>query len=198
MALEKIRKSVLETAQKEADHIHRAARHAAEERLKNAREAASLEGERRYQSAVRAIDEEYARKLIQARGAANKGLLTRKNGRIQEVFQTAREMLLHLPPEEYAAVVRRLLGRAAGAEGGTLRVHPEEADLFGRVLAEFNAGRAADARVTLDAANPLPVRGGFRFVSPRYEVDQTLDTLFEEFEREMAPDIAARMFSVEP
>jgi len=41
----------------------------------------------------------------------------------------------------------------------------------------------------------LAERGGFVFVSEGFEVDQTLGTLLEDIQRELAPHIAAEMFA---
>ncbi len=194
MGLERISQSVLAAAKTEAEHLMKAAQHAAEERVTAAREAAEREGERQYQAAVRALEEEFARKLIQCRGAAGKDLLFRKNACLREVFDRAKAALLALPEPAYMEVMGRLLERAAGADGGTVRVHEEDCAWFQRLLMEFNRNRAVEAQVRLDDTAPLPERGGFWFSSGRYEVDQTLDTLLKDMERELAPQLAAELF----
>ncbi len=194
MGLERISESVLAAAKTEAEHIVKAAQHAAEERVEAAREAAEREGERQYQAAVRAIEEEFARKLIQCRGVAGKELLIRKNACLRGVFDCAKAALKALPETAYMEVMGRLLERAAGADGGTLRVHAEDRARFLRFLEAFNRNRAVEAQVRLEDAAPLPERGGFLFSSGRYEVDQTLDTLLKDMERELAPQIAAELF----
>ncbi|HPO16979.1 MAG TPA: V-type ATP synthase subunit E family protein [Candidatus Hydrogenedentes bacterium] len=193
MGLERISQSVLAAAKTEADHLLKAAHLAAEERVQDAREAAERDGERHYQNAVRTIEEEYARKLIQCRGRSGKDLLTRKNTCLRAVFNHAKAAVLALPENTYMAVMRRLLERAAGADGGALRVHNEERSRFQRLLDEFNRNRSPEAQVRLDTA-ALQVRGGFWFVCGKYEVDQTLDTILKDMERELAPQIAAELF----
>ncbi len=195
MALEQIKQAVHDTAKTEADYILKAARKSVEEKLGSARRAAELDSDRRYQAAARAVDEELARKLIQLQGAANKELLVRKNALLQGIFAQARERILGMDAAEYAAVMGRFLERAAEEHGGRLRVHPSEKSTFETLASAFNEGRAESLRVTVDDAQPLTERGGFIFVSEVFEVDQTLGTLLIDIEHELAPQIAAELFS---
>jgi len=194
MTLEHISQAVLDTARTEADHILKAAQKASEEKAKAGRQAAEADAERRYQAATRAIEEEFARKLIQVAGAHNKELLLRKNALLRSIFAEARKRILALPGSEYAGIMAKLLAAAAEKHGGRLRVHPDEKALFSDLLAKFNAGRPENQRVILDSLASLPERGGFLFVSADFEVDQTLDTLLADIEHEMAPSIAAEVF----
>lgn len=194
MALEQISQAVLDTARTEADHVIRAAQKTAETKVDEARRAAEQEGERRYQTAVRAMEEDFARQLIQAKGAAGKELLAKKNARIRQVFDEARQAILNMPPAEYAQILRGLLERSAGQRAGRVRVHAQDRGVFVEILAAFNQGRNADARVELDEANPLAERGGFIFVGGSFQVDQTIGTLLVDLERDMAPEIAADLF----
>lgn len=195
MGLDNISRAVLETARNEADHVLKAARKNADDKIAAARAAAERDGERKYQSAVHAIDEDLARKLIQVRGAANKEILAKKNARLRHVFDSARQKILAMPGPEYSDLMRALLDRSVGQQGGLVRVHPQDEKLFAQLLADLNKGRNPAAELKLDAANPLENRGGFMFVGGSYEVDQTLATLLGDIERELAPQIAAQLFA---
>jgi len=195
MGLDNISRAVLEAAQNEADHILKAARKNADEKAAAARTAAEHDAERRYQSAIRAVNEDLARQLIQVRGAANKEILAKKNERLRQVFESARQKILAMPGPEYADTMRSLLERSVGQQGGLVRVHPQDEKLFAQLLADLNKGRTPAAELKLDAANPLENRGGFMFVGDAYEVDQTLATLLGDIERELAPQIAAQLFA---
>lgn len=196
MALDNINKAVQDAARAEADLILKAARKAADERVAAARREAEAEEERRYQAAVRAVEEDFSRKLIQLRGTANKELLAKKNARLQQVFDAARTQILGFSQEDYAAIMRRLLSGAVGNAPGKLRVHPQDKDCFQRLIAEINKSRAADTQLGLDESAPLAERGGFVFVSRDFAVDQTLATLLADIERDVAPEIAAELFGV--
>lgn len=194
MALDAISQTVLESAKKEADRILEKARAAAEARVKSARETAELEGERRYQSSVRAVEDECSRQVIRARGAHSKELLAARNTRLAEVFAGAKRAVLDMPAAEYGKIMLSLLRAAAGNKGGAVRVHAGDAAVFDELVAEINRSRAGAAPLTLDRAHPLAERGGFVLDAGVYQVDQTLGTLLADIERDMAPEIAAALF----
>jgi vacuolar-type H+-ATPase subunit E/Vma4 len=194
VALEKIQQAVKSSAQAEAENVLKAAGQAAQERAASEKEAIAREGERQYQAATRIIEEEYARKLLQVKGAAGKQLLQKRNALLVQVFQQARQQILTGDAGQYAAVMRRLLERAVGDLGGTLRVHPKDSAVFATILASFNAGREKAKQIQIDETKPLPEQGGFVFVGGTFEVDQTLDTLLKDMEYELAPRIAAELF----
>ncbi|GMV99731.1 MAG: hypothetical protein AMXMBFR84_08700 [Candidatus Hydrogenedentota bacterium] len=195
MALEKIEQSVLSTAAQEAERILSEARESARQRVEAERESAVRDGERRYQAGVRAIDEEIARRLLQAKGLASKTLLEDRNAVLKRVFGIARQTVLGWPAEQYALVMQQDLTRVAGSLGGRVRIHPDDKNVFARVMSAVNSGRPANAQLALDESEPLPIRGGFVFVADRFEVDRTLDTVLDEIERELSPGIAAKLFS---
>jgi len=194
MALEDIQSAVLDAARKEAERIVAAARKAADDRLAPHRETLRRESERRFAAESRAIDEEFARQQVLAKGVAHKRVLDRRNQALKDVFARAERQILSWSPDEYREVMRRLLERATDGAGGTLRVHPDDRALIDGLVYELNASRSADQALSVDDADPLPERGGFVFVSPSFEVDQTLDTLMTDIEHEMSPQIAAALF----
>lgn len=195
MALEQITQAVHEAARTEADLILKSAKKSAEETLASARKAAEQDAERRYQALTRAAEEELARKLIQLQGEANKELLKRKNALLRKVFAQARERILALPVAEYTSIVRKLLENTVTGRGGKVRIHDSEKDLFERLVSEFNQDRPEDRQVSIDGEHFLAERGGFIFVSDMFQVDQTLGTLLENIEYELAPQISAELFS---
>ena len=195
MALEEITQAVLEAARTEAEHILKAAQKAADEKRAAAHKVAEQDAERRYQSETRAIDEDHARKITRLQGAANKEMLRRKNALLKQVFADAREAILALPEEEYAAVWSRLLRKTASDRGGMLRVHEAEQNLYGRLASAINAERSDDKKVVIDTEHFLVDRGGFIFISDVFQVDQTLAALLETLEYELAPLISAELFS---
>ncbi len=198
MPFDNIEQAVLEAAQAEAARITAAAQMAATARTESEVEAARQAAERRYAAEARVIEEEFARRLIQHRGGLGKKLLERRNARLKEVFEAARQRILDGPPEEYASVMGSLLRRAASEAGGRVRVHPEDRGLFESLVADINRERPAEVAVQIDDDDPLPRRGGFVFVSETFEVDQTVDTLLADWEHEMGPAIAAELFPGEP
>lgn len=194
MGLERISDAVLNAARTEAEHILVAARHAAGEKLSAARLSAEREAERGYLAAIRAIEENAARQLIQAHGAAGKILLSKKNECLDRIFDAAVRAIRELPANEYAAILRTLLERAAEGHAGLVRVHADDAPLFDGLLRDMNRQRSTEIRLALDDTHPLPERGGFIFAAQDFYVDQTLQSILSEVRRELAPAIAADLF----
>ncbi|OPY79220.1 MAG: V-type ATP synthase subunit E [Syntrophorhabdus sp. PtaU1.Bin153] len=194
MSLESIRKAVLVSSKTEASHIISAAKRQSEEQLKKEKECFQRKAELLYQTQAKAIEEEYVRQLVQFQGVAVKTLLERRNGRLRAIFGEARVRILALPQEEYGEIMRRLLERAAGPSGGKVRFHPLDRETFVGVIEAVNRGRSSENYVSLEENNALTEQGGFVFVSPTFEVDQTLTTILAEIERELLPAIARDLF----
>lgn len=194
MALEIIRKAVLDAAQSEADRVLAKAKAVVEKDREQRTEAVKEEFERQFHAAARAIDEEYSRGLIQAKGGHGKQLLEHRNACLQEAFKQAQEHILSWDAVRYADIMRSQLSRVAADAGGRARIHPSDKDVFSKLLADINQLRAIDKHIVLDDSVSLPERGGFVFVSAAYEVDRTIRTVLMDIERELAPEIAAELF----
>lgn len=193
MGLEKIRHAVLAEARGEATRIIDGAKRKNAALLKSQNESSEQESDRLCRLRMQAIEEEYNRKLIQLKGMANKQILDKRNILLKSLFEKAKQEILGWLPEQYVRVMSRLIEDAAGSLEGTLRVHPDEENLFQEILSRLNKGRG-DAKINLDKGAPLPERGGFIFVSPNFEVDQTLNTMLKDIEHNMLPAIASELF----
>ena len=193
MGLEKIRHAVLSEAKVEATHIIDSAKKEKADFLKSQKEVTDQEFERLWKFRIQGIEDEYSRKLIQLKGVAGKQILDKRNILLKCLFERAKHEILAWPLEQYGKVMGRLVEKASSGYEGKIRVHPEEKDLFEKVLSRMNEVRR-DAKITLDQAAPLPERGGFIFVTASFEVDQTLDTMLKDIEHDMLPDIASELF----
>ncbi len=190
MAFEQITQAVLDTARVEAERARKAAEKAAADKVRAARQSSETECERKYQAAIRIIDEDFNRELTQIVGAGNKELLAEKGRCIRRVFDLAREQILALPDDTYRAVMRRLLERATEGQRGRIRLHADDVARFTPLIEELNAARAGANRLSIDESQSLPAPGGFIFVNDAYEVDQSVRTLLEDLEYELAPQLA--------
>ncbi len=193
MALDEISKAVLESVQREAELILKSAKKESEEKKKNAQKNAEEKAERFYQLAVRNIDEEMARKSVQVQGQINKEILKEKNIIINQVFQKAKEVILKSAGQDYQQLMEKLLARAI-PQGikGSIRVHKEDLELFRNLVNKWNATHGTV--LTIDDRNCLPSRGGFLFVAEGFQIDQTLDTILSDLQREIVPIVAQRLF----
>ncbi len=193
MGLEKIRQAVLSKAKAEAADILESAKKRNADFLNYEKETAEQEFDRHCKLRMQAIEEEYNRKLIQRKGMVSKQILDRRNVLLKSLFEKAKQEILAWAPEQYSRVMSHLIKNAAGNLGGRIRVHPEEEDLFQKILSGVNEDRT-DAKISVDQTPPLPKRGGFIFISTGFEVDQTLDTMLKDIEHNMLPAIAAELF----
>lgn len=193
--LERIRESVIITANKEASNIVDAAKRHGETILAARQTELDREYERLFKVRSSAIEDEYSRRLIQFRGAASKQILDKQNLLIQKVFEKARDTILDWPEDKYGNLMRGLIETVTEGAGGCLRVHEDERGLFSGVLSTINKTRIQENEIVLDDKTFLSERGGFIFLGSNYEVDQTLDTLLKDIEQEMLPMIAKDLFS---
>jgi vacuolar-type H+-ATPase subunit E/Vma4 len=194
MSFENIRQTVMKASDNEAQRIISAAKKQVEQQLVAQKNTAHEESERIYEARARAIDEEYARKLIQVKGKAGKEFLEKRNAMLREVFTIARQTILDWPNNEYKAVMQHLIEQAVGKTGGVLRVHPEDAALFLGLIDELNRHREPVNQLQIDSDRFLVERGGFVFIGAEFEIDQTLMTIMDEIERELLPAIAKELF----
>ncbi len=194
MALEEISKAVLESVQHEAELIIKSAKNEAEEKKKSAQRSAEEKAERLYQLAVRNIDEEMARKLVQVQGQINKEILSEKNKILSQVFQKAKNEILHLSAQEYQQLMEKWMNQAIPADiQGSLCIHKDDLQLFKDLVAKWN--NSHETKISIDEEKYLPSKGGFLFVGKGFQIDRTLDTILSDLERELIPIIAKNLFT---
>jgi len=196
MSFENIRQTVLTTSEKEAEHIIKTAKKQAEQELQYQKNRAREESEHLYQIHARAIEEEYARRLIQHKGTLNKKILEERNAKLQEVFKRAKQAILSIPQEEYAHIMKRRIARISEESGhGMLRVHKEEVQLFQKLIDELNKEKGPEKGLAIDNQHFLDEKGGFIFIGPDFEVDQTVKNILTAIEHELLPVIAQELFA---
>jgi vacuolar-type H+-ATPase subunit E/Vma4 len=195
MSLEKIRQAVLAEARTEADHIIEDADKKVSVTLHAQKERIERDSERHYNVSTQTIEDEYRRKLLQYKGILGKQILEKRNLVIGGIFEKARKTILNLSNEEYGRFMVGLINKVSGSAGGRLHIHHDERDVFLKILPEINEGRSSETKIVLDESYPLNERGGFVFIGAEYEVDQTLETMFKDIEKEMLPVIAKELFS---
>lgn len=193
MGLEKIRQTVLTDAQNKGAHIVNTARMQSVALLTSEKDKVSSESERIYKAKETAIQDEYNRLLIAFKGNAGKQILEQRNAVLRGLFKKARQEILAWPEDRYAGVMRSRIEKTAGNSSGRLRIHPDEKVIFACIIADINKD-ADKPQITIDEANALQERGGFIFIGPDFEIDQTLSTILGEIEHELLPDIAAELF----
>ena len=193
MGLEKIRQTVLTEARNKGAHIVNTARMQSAALLSSEKDKVSSESERIYKAKGTTIEDEYNRLLIAFKGNAGKQILEHRNAILRGLFEKARQEILAWPEDRYAGVMRGRIEKTAGNSSGRLQIHPDEKAIFARVIADINKD-ADKPQITIDEVDTLQERGGFIFIGPDFEIDQTLSTIHGEIEHELLPGIAAELF----
>jgi len=188
MSLDKIKDAVLKASRTEAEHINAAATKQAKEKLEIQKENLRREFEYQFQARSRLIEEEYARKLAHFQGNAGKEYLEAKNASLRAIFDRARQTVLAWSADEYGRVMTVLLERVARGRKGRIRIHPDDREVFSKLLTGITEGGEGTA-VKIDDGS-LSERGGFIFISDDFEVDATIGTILQDIERSLLPEIA--------
>lgn len=195
MSLDKIKEAVLRASRTEAEHISAAAEKEAAKKVETEKENLRREFEYQFQARSRLIEEEYSRKLAQHQGAAAKDILEAKNASVRSIFEKANEIILAWSSDEYRGAMQGLLERVAADRGGKVRVHPDDREIFTRILDEMNAGRSGAAALAIDEVS-LKEKGGFLFISDDYEIDSTVRTILANIEQALLPEIARDLTNI--
>jgi vacuolar-type H+-ATPase subunit E/Vma4 len=193
MGLSKIRQTILTDARNKGTHIVSTAKAQDAALLSAEKDKASAESERACKAKEAAIEDEYNRLLIAFKGNAGKQILEHRNAVLRGLFERTRREILSWPEDRYAGVMRSRIEKTAGTSGGRLRIHPDEKAIFTRIIADMNKG-GDRPYITIDETDSLRDRGGFIFLGPDFEIDQTLSTILGEIEHELLPGIAAELF----
>ena len=195
MSLDKIKEAVLKASRTEAEHINAAVEKEAAKKVKAEKENLRREFEYQFEARSRLIEEEYSRKLAQRQGTAAKDILEAKNTSVRAIFKKANEIILAWSPDEYRRAMQGFLERVAADRGGKVRVHPDDREIFARILNEMNASRSGATVLAIDEAS-LKEKGGFLFVGDDYEIDSTVRTILDTIEQALLPDIARDLTNI--
>ncbi len=194
MSLEKIRDTVINKAQKEKEEIIARARQEHEQRIKAAKEAIKEGIERRLRGIEAELREETKRQIASLNREHRLRLLEMKNRIIGDIFIRAVDKVINLPDDKYLAMMERRLLKVDSNLPGKLCVNARDIKRIDHLfMGRINSRRKGDSRIDLNQA-PINIKGGFIFRTNKFEIDQTLDTIMVDLEREFAPMIAKELF----
>ena len=195
MTVENIKNAIIGDAQKEAERIRTAGRKKADEKFRRAEQALRRDYQRRIADAEKHQQNAKSRSIIALRSALSMQVLEAKNAVIDQVLDAAVERLINLPSGGYKNILLKWLSDAASQEPAQLILNSRDKDSIGKELIDsVNTNRAEAAAVTL-AEDAAEISGGFVLGTARYEIDKSLDAIVAKLKEEMAPEIAAELFS---
>ncbi len=187
MSLERIRNYIIENAQKEAEHIIRAA----EEQLHTQVEAAKHSLEKHYQEMLRDEERRLLEDLKKTINTLKRDyrmkLLEIKNHVIDRVLMKAVSRIQLLPDHDYLALLGKWLAGIPEHLEGELCVNTVD---LKRMTHAFIDGinKERKAKITL-SATAVDVKGGFILKTEHYEIDCTLDTLIKNLRGVIVPEL---------
>ncbi len=173
----------------EAEKRAAAVRAEYEEKARSAYDDALLKGKAEADEAAQRVDRN-------VRLEARKDVLALKQEIVDTAFRLARQKVLDLPRDRYAAFLARLAAEAAQGDEEVV-LSPEDAASVGpAVVAAANqalAERGARGGLTL-CAQTRPIAGGLVLRKGDIEVNCTVDTLLELSRGELAAQVAGILF----
>ena len=194
MSLDKIRDAVINKAQKEKEEIIARAKAVSELDVLAARKAIMEGIERRLGGIEAEFREEIKRQTASLNREHRLRLLEMKNRIIDDIFIRAIDKVINLPDDKYLAWMERRFLKIDRKLPGKLCVNARDLKRIDHLFMDrINSGRQEGSRIDLNQ-DPIDIKGGFVFRTNKFEIDQTLDTIMVDLERELAPMIAKELF----
>lgn len=193
MSLERIKHSILEKAQKEADARVEEALANFKRKIGSARAAIKKDCEKRLRTLAAESEEQKNRRLATLRGEYRMQLLSLKTQLIDDIFTQAITQIITLPDEEYLSLLERWLLKTERDESGRLFVNATDLKRIGHTWIERVNRLRGKGEISL-SPDPIDIKGGFIFKTEKFEIDYTLDTLLDTLREELSPHMARELF----
>ncbi|NLW51247.1 MAG: hypothetical protein GXY85_10490 [Candidatus Brocadiaceae bacterium] len=193
MSLDHIRETILAEARAEAERILATAEEHKRQRLEAAREALTMEFERRRSRAEHELRQRADREIVARRAEHNLALLKQRNEMLNSLFDRAAERLAALPDDDYCAVVGRWMESLPADVGGRVLCNERDAERLAPLVERMNEHRAADARLRLERHDG-PLSGGVLFRAGRFEIDLSIESRLRRLRETLAPEVAELLF----
>jgi len=202
MSLERIRKTILEQAEADAEQVRRDAETKAGEIVQSAGQEAAAGREAALEHTRASCGEDVTRRRSRLQAELRMAVLQAKSGLVAQAFDTALERVKGLPESDYLDLMAQWLaaaapqGQAAVSDGRTCEIVANERDralMDGEFLERINAGRSESERLSL-AKEIGQMQGGFVLRSEEFVVDVTLDSQIGLLRDEILTEIAKALF----
>ncbi len=194
--MERIKKTIIGEAEKEAQQIGTRAREEKEENLRRGRREIEDRMQQRLEETGKELEREARRRLMQQRAKHNLQLLEKRNEILRSIFGKAAERLKELDDDDYREMLHRWAGQLPADAPGEMLCNSDEAGRIRPLIEALNEGRDHDARIELSPDDA--VESGLVFRSPEFEVDMTISTKLNELREELTPEVARMVFPDSP
>lgn len=192
MSLERITKSILEDAEKEAARILHAAQAAIQRKIASVREELKKNLTERLKDVEAELEEKKAIELSNLRASYRQQLLEIKNTVIDDVFKRAVQQIVSLSDERYLSIIEKWL-QAISTTGQIFISSKDSKRITYEFISRINQSRKESSSLSLskDFAN---ISGGFMLKTEKFEIDHSLEAISLNLRERLGPKIAKELF----
>ncbi|HHT9125853.1 MAG TPA: V-type ATP synthase subunit E [Candidatus Brocadiia bacterium] len=192
MSLERITKSILDDAEKEAARILHAAQAAIQRKIASVREELKKNLIERLKDVEVEIEEKKAIELSNLRTSYRQQILEIKNTVIDDVFKRAVQQIVSLSDERYLSIIEKWL-QAISTTGQIFISSKDSKRITYEFISRINQSRKESSSLSLskDFAN---ISGGFMLKTEKFEIDHSLEAISLNLRERLGPKIAKELF----
>ncbi|MFO8015767.1 MAG: V-type ATP synthase subunit E family protein [Candidatus Woesearchaeota archaeon] len=187
MSLDKVKKEILQKAEKEADSIISRGKKEAEEMMKKADEEAEEYRKNSEEENRKVIERMEKKTLASADFDIKKMKLDKKKEMIDMAFENARKRLQDMSDKDKEARMKKLLEKAKKEiDVGTVYSSPEDRKIVQKIVQKMPGVKCSTADIS--GGIIAESKGG------EFSVDMSYDELLEEVKKKYLQEIAAKLF----
>lgn len=190
MSIEKITKSILDDAEKEAARILNAAQIAIQRKINSAREELRKNLAERLKAVEVNLEGEKAIELSNLSAGFRQQLLESKNAVIDDVFKKAMQQVTSLSDGKYLSMIEKWL--QAINTPGQISISPKDSKRINNAFIS-RITREESSRLSL-SKDFADISGGFILKTEKFEIDYSLDTITSNLRERLGPRIAKELF----
>lgn len=192
MSLERITRSILDDAEREATRILHAAQVAIQHKIASVKE----ELKRNFAERLKAVEVEFEEKkaieLSNLRASYRQQLLEIKNAVIDDVFKRAMQQVTSLSDERYLSIIEKWL-QAISTSGQISISSKDSKRITNEFISRINQSRKESLRLSL-SKDFATISGGFILKTEKFEIDRSLETIVSSLRERLGPKIAKELF----
>ena len=190
--MERITKSVIGDAKKEASRIIHAAQIATQRKIDSAKEELRKNLTERLKTVEVELEEKKAIELSNLGAGYKQRLLEVKNGAIDDVFKRAMQQVTLLPDKKYLSLIEKWL-RAIDTTGQISISRKDSKRINQEFVSKINQSRKKSSKLSL-SKDFADISVGFILKTKKFEIDYSLDTLASNLREQLGPKIAQELF----
>lgn len=192
MSIERITKSILDDAEKEAARILHASQIATQRKINSAREEQKKNLTERSKAIEVEFEEKKVKELSNLKASYGQQLLEIKNAIIDDVFKRAVQNIASLSDGGYLSVVEKWL-QAINTAGQISISSKDSKRITHEFISRINQSRKESSQLSL-SKDFADIRGGFILKTEKFEIDYSIDAIASNLRERLGPKIAKELF----